>query len=381
MTDTTTPLFMECEMHAARFLPETGVWTVLRYQGEDDLPISIILDGGRIVEIRPAPIRENLDQIVLTALSDEGRDSLSLVGVVKEGTQPKPFTIDYVNRKVDIGDEESVSLLDFQNFAFRCDVEGAYVANFLDPLWKQVKACEAAGAEAHVAEIHEGVETLRDSDNVYVQIDWRLFDIAVSGMTDGMTTEEVLTQARFSNDAPLHAVHGLDSLVESETVHIAAGYFDEYGEEVDAADADESGAEFREAHDEEEIVFDLSDWHEVREYPQYMIDGVRAMFRHFMADRIGDTPIEGITRIQKETGRVEDICRLLDQGGFEYNGKSRPFADAARVMGRPYETSDVISYNGNGLDIIVFEDFAGSYAYGWPEQPKPRLAAAAATLG
>lgn len=371
MADATTPLYLQCEIRTASLDPQTLEWTIVGDVEEDAAPETVrdAHDGARVIEIRD-----------VSGVQADGNDDarVAVIAVVREGAEPKPFNIDYQEKLVDIGGEEPVDLSEFQTSAFRCDSEGAYVTTFLDPLWKQVKACEAAGAEAHVAEIHAAIDTMRDSDNAYVQIDWRVFDIAVSGMTDGMTTEEVLAQSRFRNDAPLHAVHGLDSLQETEIVHYEAGYFDEDGNQVDQIDADEYGAVFQPAHDEEEVVFSLSNWNEIREYPQYMIDGVRAMFRNFMADRIGATPIEGISRIQKRRGEVENICRLLDKGGFEYQGKSRPFADAARVMGRPYETSDVVSYKGNGLDLIVFEDFAGAYAYAWPEQPKPALVSEAA---
>jgi hypothetical protein len=116
----------------------------------------------------------------------------------------------------------------------------------------------------------------------------------------------------------------------------------------------------------------LDGWMEVRAFPTYLIDGVRAIFRRFLADRIGDTPIEEIVRIQLGRGRMDDICRVFEQEGFDDMGVSAPFADE-QVMQRGYSTSEVRNFRGDGCDIIVFEDFAGAYAYAWPDEIRADL--------
>lgn len=278
-----------------------------------------------------------------------------LVALVRLDAVPEPFHADYLAGKVAAPSGE-YDLREFQNSYFRCDSDGAYITTFLDPAWMQIRAAQAAGSEAHIADITSLVEVTRRGDRVSDQIDWRMFDIAISGETDGLTAEEALARSRFHNEAPLHQVHGLDGLV---SIHM------EPADELDELEGFEG-----ETIPVPKLVLD--GWEEVRVFPQYLIDGVRAIFRRFLADRIGDTPIEEIVRIQYWPGEMQAICEVFEHEGFDDMGVSAPFADD-RVMRGGYATSEVRNFRGNGCDIIVFEDFAGSYAYAWPEQLHPML--------
>jgi hypothetical protein len=308
-------------------------------------------EDGRVGPISEdeAAAWENARAVVVRETGTEGR---LLVALIPLEAVPEPFKTDYETGFVSTPSGE-FDQWDFQESFIRCDDDGAYVGNFFDPSWVQIRDARSAGCEPHIADIEALIELKRRSDQVSDQIDWRMFDISVSGETDGLTAEEALRRSRFQNEAPVHKVHGLEGLVSMRTETML--------------DLDEDDT--RPGVDVEVQVPDtiLDGWMEVRVFPTYLIDGVRAIFRRFLADRIGDTPIEEIVRIQLGRGRMDDICRVFEQEGFDDMGVSVPFAED-RVMGGGYSTSEVRNFRGNGCDIIVFEDFAGAYSYAWPEQ-------------
>jgi hypothetical protein len=300
-----------------------------------------------------APEWENSRAVTIRAPGEQG--STVLVALVRLDAAPEPFHADYEAGRVSTPSSE-FGLKEFQNSYFRSDADGSYVGTFMAPAWMQLLDARKAGSEAHVADITALVEVTRRGERISDQIDWRMFDIAVSGETDGLTAEEALARSRFHNEAPLHQVHGLQGLA---SIHM------EPADELDEIDG-EVGNFLPVPH----LVLD--GWQEIRVFPQYLIDGVRAIFRRFLADRIGDTPIEEIVRIQHWPGEMQAICEVFEHEGFEDMGVSAPFADN-RVMRGGYATSEVRNFRGNGCDIIVFEDFAGSYAYAWPEQIRADL--------
>lgn len=267
-------------------------------------------------------------------------DSPLVVAVITHAAQPLPFHADYDSGMIStpIGDYD---FKEFRSSFIRCDAEGNLVGTFLDPAWQQMKDAVAADSEAHKADVASMVAARRRGASVADEIDWRLFDIATSDETDGLTAAEVLAKARFSNDAPLHLVHGLEGLVSllPETY----------------ADGDEGHS----------VKLILEGWQEIRVFPQYLIAGVRALFTRFLSDRIGNTPIEEIVRLHYPKGEMEDICEVFIQEGFEETLPSAPFRDD-RMMQGGYTTSVVRNFRGNGVDVIVFEDFNGSYCYAFP---------------
>jgi hypothetical protein len=294
---------------------------------------------------------ENDLQAVVIRTDNANSYAPALVALISATATPQPFFAAYPAGIVSTPVGE-FNVGEFQMLFFRCDAEGGYVGNFLDPAWMQMRDATAAGAAAHVDDIASLIDARRNGDAVVDQIDWRLFDIGSSGETDGLSADEALARARFRNDAPLHLVHGLQGLASLKMMQpeLASILGDEEPELFPVAD----------------LV--LEDWFEIRSYPTYLIDGVRALFRRFLADRIGETPIEGIVRIQHAPGMANAISNVFEQEGFDELEPSAPFADD-RMMRGAYATSEVRNFRGNGVDIIVFEDFAGSYAYAWPEQP------------
>ncbi len=292
---------------------------------------------------------ENSRAVVVRETGAEGR---LLVALIRLDAVPEPFKTDYETGLVSTPSGE-FDQWDFQESFIRCGDDGAYVANFFDPAWVQMRDARSAGCEPHIDDIEALIAIKRRSNLISDQVDWRMFDISVSGETDGLTAEEALRRSRFQNDAPVHRVHGLEGLVSMRTETML---------DLDDDDTD-NGVEV-----EVQVPDTILDgWMEVRVFPTYLVDGVRAIFRRFLADRIGDTPIEGIVRIQRSRGAMDNICQVFEQEGFDDMGTSAPFADD-QVMKGGYSTSEVRNFRGNGCDIIVFEDFAGSYAYAWPEQ-------------
>lgn len=336
MADESIPLALACRYRLAR-QDEHG--TVLPYTEEE------------------APEWTNSRAVTIRAPGEQG--STVLVALVHLDAAPEPFRADYAADRISTPSGE-FDFKEFRNSHFRSDAAGAFLGTFMAPAWMQLLDARKAGSEAHIADITALVEVTRRGDRISDQIDWRMFDITVSGDTDGLTSEEALARSRFHNEAPLHQVHGLQGLT---SIHM-----------VPADELDEIDGEAGNFLPVPSLVLD--GWQEVRVFPQYLIDGVRALFRHFLADRIGDTPIEEIVRIQLWPGEMQDICEVFEHEGFEDMGVSAPFADD-RVMRGGYATSEVRNFRGNGCDIIVFEDFAGSYAYAWPEQIRDVISSAA----
>jgi hypothetical protein len=335
LTNESIALALPCVFQIAQRVPEIGLAPV---NGED----ASAWEGARILVIRES----------------QSGDSV-LVALVKPDAAPLPFRADYEAGTVDTPDGE-FSLSEFQTSFFRCDANGEHVANFFDPAWVQMQDARAAGSESHQADITELVELRRRSDQVADQVDWRMFDILMSGETDGLTADEALAKARFRNDAPIHLVHGLEGLVSFQA--------------APDPDFNEEGSVLAEQEQVPDLI--LEGWSEIRAYPQYLIDGVRVIFKRFLSDRIGDTPIEEIVRLEHPPGEMDAMARVFEQEGFEDMGISPPFQDS-KVMRGGYSTSEVRNFRGNGVDVILFEDFRGSYAYAWPEQPtaKPKIVA------
>ena len=264
-----------------------------------------------------------------------------VVAVIRHAARPVPVHADYDAGilSTPTGDYD---FNDFRSSFIRCDHEGNLVGTFLDPAWIQMKDAIAADSEAHKADIAGLVASRRRGERIADEVDWRLYDIAMSDETDGLSAEAALARARLSNDAPFHVVHGLEGLVSLEQVH------HEHGDEGHS------------------VKMVLEGWQEIRVFPQYLIAAVRALFTRFLADRIGDTPIEEIVRLHQPPGEMDDICEVFLQEGFEEDAPSPPFREE-RMMQGGYETSIVRNFRGNGADVIVFEDFNGSYCYAFPQ--------------
>lgn len=333
MTDESIPHALACRYSLAR-LTDDGA--LAPYSDED------------------APSWENARALRIRTVGEEG--PVVLVALMHEDATPEPFHADYAAETVSTPSGD-YGLGEFSNAHLRCAANGAIVGTFLDPAWMQIRDARAAGSEPHIADITALVEVIRQGDQLADQVNWRMFDIVISDEKDALTAEEAIARSRFQNDAPLHVVHGLEGLVS-------------LGAEPELAVIDADVVVADEYAHEAKLV--LQGWQEVRVFPQYLIDGVRAIFRRFLADRIGDTPIEEIVRIQLGRGEMEAICEVFEQEGFDDMGVSPPFADDL-VMRGGYSTSEVRNFRGNGCDIIVFEDFLGAYAYAWPEQLRPAL--------
>lgn len=287
-------------------------------------------------------------QAVVVRSDQEELGFPTLVALVSKSATPQPFFPDYGNQIVStpVGD---FAYDEFRMLFFRCDANGAYVGNFLDPAWMQIRDAKDAGAEAHVDDINAMIDACRSGQTFIDEISWRSFDIATTGETDGLSTEEVKARASARENVPLNVAHGLDGLTSLKMAPLAMSI------------------------DEDEEMYPVADlvlegWTEIRQFPSYFIDGVRVLFKRFLADRIGDTAIEDIVRIHYAPGMLDAIADVFQQEGFEDRGISPPFEDR-QIMRGGYVTSEVRNFRGNGVDIIAFEDFAGAYAYAWPEQP------------
>lgn len=265
-----------------------------------------------------------------------------VVAVITQSAQPIPFHADYDDGTMSTPVGE-FDLPHFRRSFIRCDEEGNLVGTFFDPAWLQLKDAVAADSTAHRNDIAEMVLARRRGSTVADEIEWRLFDIAQSEASDGLSTAEVLERARTVNDRPFHLAQGLEGLVALEHETYPNG------------------------DDGHAIKLVLEGWHEIRVFPQYMIAGVRALFTKFMGDLIGDTPIEEVVRLHYPRGEMDAICEVFTQEGFDEAPELPPFRDEHMMRGG-YETSIVRNFRNKGCAVVVFEDLNGAYAYAFPAQ-------------
>lgn len=240
------------------------------------------------------------------------------------------FVIDRATDLVHVeNSERPIPYETFVRCAMRADDDGKPICSFLIPLHEQYSLCrERPGGDKHCMAIADEAEALRATNKVGDLINVGLYDAVSSGITDGLSFVELMQKVTAKGGRPVHEKYGLDEALPGQ-------------------------------------------WAEIRAFPQYMMGPIRALFGSYMDERIGDFPLERISRLHAPRGAP--IAMYLDEVA-ELVSVDEPF-DGGNVI-RNYRTSEVAHYRGNGYDAIVFSDMAGTYAYAWPTPEAPKAAPA-----
>ena len=112
----------------------------------------------------------------------------------------------------------------------------------------------------------------------------------------------------------------------------------------------------------------LDNWSEVRNLPTFMQGSVRIAFDNFMKDMLGEYPYE---KVVMTSGRNVQYSESLEEAGFDLIGIVPPFVGGNMLPG--YKTGDVAFHRSKGVDVVVFSDFMGTYAYAWPTEEGGRF--------
>lgn len=306
MDFTHRPLFAFAE-HALIRMASDGRWHGVDADGIEVSYLDAVVSRALAVAV-------NGDGQGLYALPDPAR-----------GGESRRFVADRGKGVVHVeGGGRPLPSAEFKKFAVRADQDGKPICSFLQPLHEQYSLCrEAKGGDIHCLDIADEAEAMRTSEKVGDRVDAGLYDAVSSGLTDGMDFMELMARVTARGGKPVHERFGLDKALPGQ-------------------------------------------WAEIRQFPQYMIDGVRALFGTYMEDRIGEFPLERISRLHAPPGAP--VAEMLDEVA-DFVSADEPF-DGGNVI-RGYRTSPVARYRGNGFEAIVFSDMAGTYAYAWPDRMEP----------
>lgn len=233
------------------------------------------------------------------------------------------FVVDSREKTVSIeGFDEPLPLDEFRMMAVRCREDGKIICSMAETLSNQWRACkEQDGCEDHLLDIREMSSAYAGSDQVSELYDHHMYELASNGTDDGLDYLEVVRRmmASVHPHGPVHERFGL--------------------------------------HDA------LPGWTEIANLPNVMQAPVRVAFDTFMSEMLGDYPRERVTMTCVPRGKAQ-FSEALEDAGYELAGMLEPFDGGNLIPG--YKTGDVAFHRAKGVDIVVFNDFIGTYAYAWP---------------
>lgn len=213
---------------------------------------------------------------------------------------------------------------DFRKSVVRVDSEGKYICSLSLPLHEQLEAVKRFNAGSHLSDIQDNILYLREQEDDNKKMEVGFYDIQTSELDDGLTIMDVINRINDNSKKPLFETHP---------------FFKEFGKQIQ--------------------------WFEIKRLGTYQLSAVRVIFKEFLKNRIGDFPIENIvmTVLPKEFE-----LDLLIENSADLISSDKPFEMGNIMPG--YKTSNVRTYNSNGLEIIVFEDMMAKYAYAYPSTHK-----------
>lgn len=274
-------------------------------------------DGGLVSFLSDADFR---DRCVLVT----GGDASGVYSVIApaEIERPRRFVLDAREKTVAIeGFEVDMRLDEFRRMAVRATAAGKPIVSLAASLAGQWEGCRQAGldGEDHLLDIREMSGCYGQSDQEDELYDHHMYNLVSSEQDDGKSYPELLAtiMAAGHRDGPVHQRFGLTS------------------------------------------AFD--DWREVRALPPFMQAQVRVAFDMFMRKLLGDYPQD---RVSMACAGGEQLSERLEEAGFDLAGMLPPFEGGNMLPG--YRTGDVALHRARGVDVIVFTDFLGTYAYAWP---------------
>ncbi|MCS4089882.1 hypothetical protein [Rhizobium sp. BK176] len=293
-------------------------------------------DGGDVSVLTEADFNRRCQ---LIAAADHGEGVYSIVAPTELGVVRK-YVLNTEDKTVSLeGFEEPIALDEFRKMAVRATADGRILASFAETLSKQMDKCkESRLADDHLMDIREMATVYGDSTDRFELLEHHMYNVDSGELSDGLDFMAVMAKiSAIGNPAgPTHKRFGLDQVVEG--------------------------------------------WHEVREHPNYMKTQVRYLFDMFMRDMLGNFPDDRVTMICAQSGTEEaHFSEKLEEAGFDLAGMLPPFEGRNALTG--YRTGDVAFHRAKGVDVVVFNDFMGTYAYAWPTEEGGKLEMPAATTG
>lgn len=279
-------------------------------------------DGGDRGELSDADLHR---RCVAVNAADNGEGIYSVVAA-SELPNVRRFVLNGHEKTVSLeGFEEDIAIDEFRKMAVRADAEGRIICSMAETLVAQMDKCREAGADRnadHLMDIRETAQSYANSEDEYELYDHHSYDLETSGLTDGLGYIDLLTKiTRIGHaDGPVHERFGLEQA--------------------------------------------LPGWQEVRGLHGYMKTQIRHAFDAFMRDLLGEFPDDRVSMIARPRG--VQISEALEEAGFALEGMLPPFDGGNMIPG--YRTSDVGFHRANGVDVVVFTDFIGTYAYSWPTE-------------
>ncbi|MBY3433122.1 hypothetical protein HFN89_02865 [Rhizobium laguerreae] len=280
-------------------------------------------DGGDVSTLNDADFHRRCQSI---AAADHGEGVYSVVAPTELGVVRK-FVLNAEDKTVSLeGFEEPIALDEFRKMAVRATADGRILASFAETLSKQMDKCRESGlADDHLLDIREMAALYGDSTDRFELREHHMYNIESGEMSDGLDFMALMAKiSAIGNPAgPTHKRFPLEEALEG--------------------------------------------WQEVREHPNYMKQGVRFMFDLFMRDMLGKFPDDRVTMISAQSGTDDaQFSEKLEEAGFELAGMLPPFEGRNALPG--YRTGDVAFHRARGVDVVVFSDFMGTYAYAWPTE-------------
>lgn len=254
-------------------------------------------------------------------------DGTGLYAIVDPSSPARKFRADYASGKVHVEDGgRTMDVGEFAKHAVRTGSDGTPICSMRQPLHVQYEKCREAGDMAHCLDVADMADAMRKSAHVPDQVGAGMYDIVSSGIDDGLSFMELMARVTARGDRAVHEGTALGT------------------------------------------AFPGGRWAQIRDFPQYMMAPVRALFGSYMEEIAGEYPLEKVSRLHAPPGAP--VAAMLDAVA-EFVEEDPPFEGGNIVPG--YRTSPVARYRGEGFECIVFTDMAGTYVYAWPspEAPQP----------
>lgn len=282
-------------------------------------------DGGDVNAIDGADFHRRCISI---ANGEDGEGVYSVVAATELGVIRK-YVLNPADKTVSLeGYEHDIALDEFRKMAVRTTKDGSLIASFAEPLSQQWRKCKEAGSpDDHMMDIREMADVYRDSKDHFELYDHHMYNLESSEATDGLDFMQLMAKitAIGHPDGPTHERFPLKEAFEG--------------------------------------------WTEVRALPTYMQAPIRVAFDTFMREMIGDFSDDRVTMVASLHG--EQFSEKLEAAGFELAGMLPPFYGKNMLPG--YKSGDVAFHRARGVDIVVFSDFMGTYAYAWPTEEGGRF--------
>jgi hypothetical protein len=292
-------------------------------------------DGGDVNTITDTDFNRRCQAV---ARADNGEGVYSIVAPTELGVTRK-FVLNTEDKTVSLeGFDHDIALDEFRKIAVRTTEDGRILASFAETLTEQMNKCRESGiGDDHLMDIRMMAAMYADSEDRFELHEHHMYNLQGGDFDDGLDFMALMAKisAIGNPEGPTHQRFPLAEALEG--------------------------------------------WKEVRELPTYMIGGVRFAFDLFMRDMLGDFPDDRVTMIVAEKGEGAQFSEKLENAGFELAGMLKPFEGRNVLPG--YKTGDVAFHRARGVDVVVFTDFMGTYAYAWPTEEGGKFEPPAMQIG